>query len=67
MKLQKFSQTITRLRKNRKWSLPHLAEGARISKSLLYTIETNPRSNPTIGTLTKISRALGVDITRLVR
>lgn len=67
MKLQPFSQNITRMRKARGLSLPDLADKARIPKSVLWKIETSPTANPKIGTLCKISRALGLDISNLIR
>lgn len=65
-KLQTFSVRIRLLRVASRISLPKLASKAGIGKSLLFKIETNPKANPTISTLKKISRALGVDVSTLV-
>jgi len=41
-------------------TLPALATKATISKGLLYQIEASDDANPSLGTLNKIARALGV-------
>lgn len=66
MKLQSFSREITLYRKLRGLTIPELAHKARVPKSGLWKIETNPKANPTITTLRKISRALGIDVRALL-
>lgn len=58
--------TIRTLRTEKMTTLPALAEQAGISKSLLYKIETDKDSNPSISTLHKIAEALGVTIADLL-
>lgn len=64
-KLKTFSTTITWHRKNQGLSMPKLAAKAKIPKSLLYQIESNPAWNPSVGTLAKIAKALGLRINDL--
>ncbi|MEO5875934.1 MAG: helix-turn-helix domain-containing protein [Streptosporangiaceae bacterium] len=48
------------------WSLDHLAARSGVSKGVLVNLEQG-RGNPSLGTLVKISEALGVPLTRLVQ
>jgi transcriptional regulator with XRE-family HTH domain len=59
------AQRLKRLRKEKKLSLDVLAERSGFSKSYLSQIETMNRE-PSIGTLTKIARTLGVDALFLI-
>jgi transcriptional regulator with XRE-family HTH domain len=59
-------QHIRRLRKARKLSPYKLAQLAGISRSHLMAIEAG-RTDPTVGTLTKIATALGVAPADLLR
>jgi transcriptional regulator with XRE-family HTH domain len=57
---------IIRLRKARKWTPYRLAKEAGISRSHVMAIEAG-RTDPTVGTLTKIAKALGVSPAELLR
>jgi HTH-type transcriptional regulator, repressor for puuD len=57
---------IARLRKARKLTPYRLAKLAGISRSHLMAIEAG-RTDPTVGTLTKIAKALGVSAADLLR
>lgn len=63
---QKFSRNIVRLRKQMNLTQPQLAKKARISGSVLFAIENSPEANPSIHTLEKIARAIGVDTAYLL-
>lgn len=57
---------IRSLRVEKGLSLPALAEKADLSKGLLYQIETSADANPSLETLNKIAKALGVTIALLL-
>ena len=59
------ARTFQALRTERGWSLDQLAARAGVSKGVLVAIEQG-RSNPSLGTLARISDAFGVPVTRLV-
>jgi transcriptional regulator with XRE-family HTH domain len=56
---------IKQLRKKRKMSQAALAEAAGISRTYLARLETF-RHDPTLSTLEKLAKALGVPIARLL-
>jgi transcriptional regulator with XRE-family HTH domain len=47
-------------------SLPALAEAANISKSVLFQLETSEAPNPSLETLQKVAKALGVTLANLL-
>lgn len=57
---------IKHLRIEKGLTLPALADKATLSKGLLYQIETSDDANPSLDTLNKIARALGVTIALLL-
>jgi transcriptional regulator with XRE-family HTH domain len=59
------ARTLQALRTERGWSLDHLATRSGVSKGVLVAVEQG-RSNPSLGTLARISDAFGVPVTRLV-
>ncbi|HEV2452280.1 MAG TPA: XRE family transcriptional regulator [Streptosporangiaceae bacterium] len=59
------ARTVQALRAERGWSLDQLAKRCRVSKGVLVAVEQG-RSNPSLGTLARISDAFGVPVTRLV-
>lgn len=52
-------------RQARNWTLDHLAEAARVSRRMLINVEQGT-VNPSVGTLLKISDALGIGLPVLV-
>lgn len=60
------ARTVRALRGAHGWSLDHLAARSGVSKGVLVALE-QARGNPNLGTLTRISEALGVPLTRLVQ
>ncbi len=56
-----FGKTIGRLRKAEALSLGELAEQSGVAKSMISQIEKN-ESNPTLATITRLSRALGTSV-----
>ena len=54
------------LREARGWSREELARRAKLSRMHVWKIETG-RSDPTVGVLTRIAKALRVSVTRLLR
>lgn len=48
-------------------SLPELADKAGISKSVLFQLETSDAPNPSLETLQKIAKALGVTLAALLQ
>jgi transcriptional regulator with XRE-family HTH domain len=59
------ARTFQALRTERGWSLDQLAARSGVSKGVLVAVEQG-RSNPSLGTLARISDAFGVPVTRLV-
>jgi transcriptional regulator with XRE-family HTH domain len=60
------ARTARALRSAHGWSLDQLAARAGVSKGVLVALEQG-RGNPNLGTLIRISEALGVALTRLVQ
>ena len=58
---EKVGKTILRLRTAEKLSLGDLSQISGVAKSMISQIERN-ETNPTLGTLSRISTALGVNI-----
>jgi transcriptional regulator with XRE-family HTH domain len=59
------AQTTRRLRSERGWSLDQLAARSRVSKGMLVQIE-QARTNPSIGTLSRLADAFGVTLAEMV-
>lgn len=60
------ARTVRALRAAHGWSLDQLAARAGVSKGVLVALE-QARGNPNLGTLIRVSEALGVPLTRLVQ
>lgn len=60
------ARTVRSLRGAHGWSLDQLAARAGVSKGVLVALE-QARGNPNLGSLTRVSEALGVPLTRLVQ
>ena len=58
---KQFGNTINRLRQAGKLSLGELSEQSGVAKSMISQIEKN-ESNPTLATITRLSRALGTSV-----
>ena len=59
------ARNVRRLRLERGWTLDALAVRAKVSKGMLVQIEAC-RTNPSLGTLCRLSDAIGVSLARLV-
>jgi transcriptional regulator with XRE-family HTH domain len=59
-------RTVRAMRSAHGWSLDRLAARSGVSKGVLVALEQG-RGNPNLGTLIRISQALGVALTRLVQ
>ena len=59
------AQTTRRLRGERQWSLDQLAGRSGVSKGMLVQIE-QARTNPSIGTLSRLADAFGVTLAEMV-
>jgi transcriptional regulator with XRE-family HTH domain len=60
------ARTVRSLRGAHGWSLDQLASRSGVSKGVLVALE-QARGNPNLGTLIRVSEALGVPLTRLVQ
>ena len=58
---EQFGKTVNRLRQAGKLSLGDLSEQSGVAKSMISQIEKN-ESNPTLATITRLSRALGTSV-----
>lgn len=63
---EKLGKTIRRLRSAYNYSLGDLSEQSGVAKSIISQIEKN-ETNPTLGTLYKLSRALNAPIEEMLR
>ena len=61
-----YLKNLKRLRNKKGWSQERLAREAGISYQTLIKIEQDRIKNPKLETLSKLSRALGVSINRLI-
>jgi transcriptional regulator with XRE-family HTH domain len=59
------ARTVQQLRAERGWSLDQLAARSGVSKGVLVALE-QARSNPNLTTLSRVSDAFGVPVTRLL-
>ena len=62
----KLGKTINRLRRAYNYSLGDLSEQSGVAKSIISQIEKN-ETNPTLGTLYKLARALNAPIEEILR
>ena len=62
MALQSAMTVLKREREARRLSLGDVAERSGIDKSRLSKLENDPRSNPTLATLSRIASAIGVKL-----
>lgn len=60
------AENLKRLRMQKQWSQPKLAEETELSKSYIYMLESGDMTNPALETLFKISEALGCTIAELI-
>lgn len=63
----KISVNLKRLRNKNSYSLEKVARLADLSLNTIVKIENGVNQNPTIETLTKIAKALGVGVDELIR
>lgn len=62
---ERFGKTIKRLRSAGDMSLGDLSEQSGVAKSMISQIEKN-ESNPTLATITRLSRALGTSVEQIL-
>lgn len=65
--MSSIGKNVSRYRKRREMIQKKLAEKANIDVFTLSKIETGTTPNPTIETLTKIAKALGVGVEDLIK
>ena len=66
-KISTIGKNIKNLRKKRNLSQDKLSKLADISYNTIIKIETGGIQNPTIGTVQKIAKALGVSVNDLIK
>jgi transcriptional regulator with XRE-family HTH domain len=59
-------QRVRKLRKERGWSQPELAERAGLTERTITNYETDARTRPPLATVQALADALGVPITDLL-
>ena len=57
---------ILALRAERGWSQPQLGRRAKVSQAYVAQLETSARQNPSLPTLRRIAKALGVPVGELL-
>ena len=62
----RMATNILALRAEREWSQPHLSRRAKVSQAGVTQRETSARQNPSLPTLRRIAKALGVPIAELL-
>ena len=60
-------ERIKMIRQEKKISQDRLSKLADLSLNTIVNLETDKNANPTVDTVLKISKALGVDINRLLK
>lgn len=65
--MSSIAQNIKRLRKNQKISQERLARLANVANNTIIKIEAGKNQNPTLDTLKKIAKVLGVSIDELIK
>ena len=60
------ADNLRRLRQQKQWSQPRLADEAHISKGYINMLESGEMTNPSLDVLLKIADALGTTIAELV-
>jgi len=63
----KLSKNIKKLRKRKNFSQEKLARMADVANNTIIKIESGENKNPTLETLQKVSKALGVSIEDILR
>jgi transcriptional regulator with XRE-family HTH domain len=63
----KISSNIKKLRTEKGYSLEKVARLANLSLNTVMRVESGTNKNPTIETLTKIAKALGVGVDALIK
>ena len=63
----KLSKNIKKLRKRKNFSQEKLARMADVANNTIIKIESGKNKNPTLETLQKVSKALGVSIDDILR
>jgi len=63
----KLSKNIKKLRKRKNFSQEKLARMADVANNTIIKIESGENKNPTLETLQKVSKALGVSIDDILR
>ncbi len=63
----KISSNIKKLRTEKGYSLEKVARLANLSLNTVMRVESGTNKNPTIETLTKIAKALGVGVDELIK
>ena len=65
--MSSIAKNLKRLRKAKKLSQKRLARLADVANNTIIKIEAEKNKNPTLDTLTKISRALNVSVDELIK
>jgi len=65
--MSSIAKNLKRLRKAKKLSQERLARLADVANNTIIKIEAEKNKNPTLDTLTKISRALNVSVDELIK
>ncbi len=55
------------LRKRKRWSQVDLAKKAKVSQAYIAKLETGVKKNPSLATLKRIVKALGVPVEQLLK
>jgi len=63
----KIGENIRKLRQQKKMSQDRLSKKADLALNTIVKIETGENPNPTLETLQKIAKALGVEIEKLLK
>ena len=58
---------IKRIRKSKGLTQMQLAERAKVSQAYIAMLEADEKCNPTLNTLKRIAKALGVPVTKLLK
>ncbi len=59
-------EKISKLRAAKGWSSGELAQNSSVSRAYLWQLEKDPKKHPSVHTLAKLAKALGVPVTEFI-
>ncbi len=67
MSTRGLGKMLRSLRKRKEWSQVDVAKKAKVSQAYIAKLETGVKKNPSLATLKRIAKALGVSVEQLLK